>query len=272
MRTVAIVLAAVAVTAVRADDKKDAPAKPIEVTGRLEGAVVEVRPRVTGYLESVKVKDGDTVKKGDLLAEIDPRPYKAELDKARAEVKVAEAKIKVAQGNRDRLKVLAEKGVVSKEEFEQVAAELDVAKATSEANRAVLAVAEINLAYTKLTAAIDGRVRFLVTEGNLVRADETLLGRIVGSDPLTLTFEVSEETFFKLWQGKVIGPKASDGKLKVSFGLTPNDNYPYSAALSSTDPSVDPKTGMIQCRATVPNSNGKFYPGLFTRVKLSPAK
>jgi RND family efflux transporter MFP subunit len=274
MRPAALFLAAVfAATAAHGQDKKDEPkpdpAKPLEFTGRLEAAVVEIRPRVTGYLSAVAVKDGATVKKGDLLAEIDPRPYKAEFDAARARVALAEAQAKLAEANYARIKAVAAKGVVTVEEVDRAAGEVKVAEAGLAAARAEAARAELNLSWTRLTAPIDGRLgRFHQTAGNLLVADNTLVVTVVQMDPLSVAFDLDERSFLKLRDG------LAAGKPTVQFGVANEEGYPHTAAVTFIDSQVDPKTGTVLVRATVPNPKESLYPGLFARVRLTvqPAK
>src|SRR5579872_2443789 len=143
----------------------------LDFTGRIEAATLTIRPRVTGYLGKILVKEGATVKQGDLLAEIDPRPYKARLDEARAKLTVAKASLKAARVNHDRLVDAVKKGIVNPSELAVSEAEKEKAAAMVEAEKATVSLVELDLSFTRLTSPMDGRIgRFAETAGNLVVA------------------------------------------------------------------------------------------------------
>jgi RND family efflux transporter MFP subunit len=240
--------------------------KVLEFTGQIEAKTVDVRPRVTGYLTRITAKEGAAVKAGDLLAEIDPRAAKIEVEIAKAKLIQAEAKVRLAEARQARTKQLTGAAVITKEELVQADTEVEVARAEVALAKAELELAELHLSWTKLTAPVDGRLgRFHVTEGNLVRADGEPLVTLVRTDPLHVAFDVDERTALKLREQAGKG-----GKFAVAVGIATDEGYPRTAELDFTDNAVDPKTGTIRYRATLPNPKGELLPGLFARVRLTP--
>ena len=258
--TVVVAPAAVAANPPKVDLKKG-----IEFIGRAEGTVVEIRPRVTGYLDRVRVKGGDAVKKGDVLAEIDDRPYRLKLDAAKAELVVARAQEKVAAAEAARLKEASEKGIVSKEEYTKVAAAQEEAEARVEVAKVGVRTAELDLSWTKLTAPMDGRVRPLVlAPGNLLKANETMVVSVVKTDPLHIPFDVDERTALEIIRAQ----KDAGGNLTAAVAFLGEDGFPH-PALVTIGCVVDPVTGAVQFRATLPNPKGEHMPGASVRVRLS---
>jgi multidrug efflux system membrane fusion protein len=245
----------------------DEPKNQLDVSGIIESETVEIRPRVTGFITKIAVKDGATVKKGDLLAEIDSRLYKIELDRAKAQLVRAEAQVKIAETQIARLEDAVKRGIVSKEELEKAAAEREAAKADVEVAKAGLALAELNLAYTRLTSPIDGRIgRLLTTEGNLVRADETTLVTVVRTDPVYVAFDVPERDFLRLRDS------LKDNKAAITLGFGDDKDFPLKATLDFVSPVIDPAKATIRVRAKLANPKGDYLPGMFARVRITPAK
>jgi RND family efflux transporter MFP subunit len=246
-----------------------------DFTGRTEAAVtVEVRARVTGYLVKVAFKDGAEVKQGDLLFEIDPRPYQAELDRANAALAAAEAHLKRADTELKRAKALIERSAMSKEDYDKVVGDVDEARAQVAVARASREVANLNLDFTKVTAPVSGRVgRRLVDSGNVVRADGTMLTTIVGKDPMYVYFDVDERTYLDLRRalrdGKVKAAKLED--LPVAVQLANEEGFPHQGKLDFVDNRADPTKGTIRMRAVLPNADGLLVPGLFAQVRLTTA-
>src|SRR5437868_2978725 len=173
-----------------------------DFTGRLEAVEsVEIRPRVTGYIESVNFAEGSIVHKGDLLFVIDPRPYKAELDKAEAEVTRAKARVELAQSDVVRSEKLLSIKAVSQEEYDQRVNASREAQANVEAARAAAESVRLDLSFTRVTAPITGRVsKAVVTPGNLVTggsSSATLLTTVVSIDPIYVSFEGDEQVYLK---------------------------------------------------------------------------
>ncbi len=232
-----------------------------EFTGRLEPVdSVQVRPRVGGYVEAVGFVEGSDVKQGDLLFQIDPRPFKAEVDRLRAERQRAAAELELARSYADRAQRLLDKHAASQEEFEQLAADAAVAEAKLASFSAALDAAELDLSFTRVTAPIAGRVsRAIVTEGNLVEPS-TVLTTLVSMSPVYAYFDVDEQTYLKN-----VGPEA---KADVYVGLIDEEGYPHRASLDFVDNRVDANHGTIRARAVLDNASGRFTPGLFARVRL----
>jgi RND family efflux transporter MFP subunit len=264
MRTALLVLAAELALlsgGTRADDR------PMEwtFTGRTQAAADDVRARVTGHLTRVAVKEGDAVKKGDLLVEIDSRSYRLDLDAAKAKQKVAEAKLQAAKLRATNTKKLAQDKVVSQGELALNKAAEAEAEATLMGAKVDVERAELTLSLTRITAPFDGKVgRIPSTVGSIVTADQTRILRVVSTGPIHVTFNVPEATLLQLRRGGL-----SD-KLDVAVGFALDKEYPHEAKLDLIEPEVDPKTGAVQFRATVPNPKGLLSPGMSARVRLSP--
>jgi RND family efflux transporter MFP subunit len=246
-----------------------------EFTGRLEAVEsVEVRPRVTGYIESVNFTEGSTVKKGDLLFVIDPRPYRAELSKAEAELARAVAHSELAVADEGRSAKLLDIKAVSREEYDSRINAAREAKADVAAARAAVDSAKLNLEFTRITAPIGGRVsKAVVTAGNLVTGGSnaaTLLTTVVSLDPMYVTFEGDEQIYLKYNELSRRGERTSsrDVANPVLMGLANETDYPHHGSMVFVDNQVDPRTGTIRARAEFQNKDGYLTPGLFARVKL----
>jgi len=237
-----------------------------EFTGRTEAsATVDIRARATGYLTRVLFKEGAEVKQGALLFEIDPRPYQAELMKAEAALTQAEARLQRTAANHKRAAALLPTKAISREEYDKITAERDEAEAMRLASRAVVEHAKLNLDYTKVTAPISGRVgRRFVTEGNLVKADETLLTTIVSQGPMSVYFDVDEKTVLRLRRDRKDGTG-----LPVGLGLADEKDFPRRGTVDFADLRVDPQTGTLRMRAVFANADGTLLPGLFVRVRMT---
>jgi multidrug efflux system membrane fusion protein len=240
-----------------------------DFTGRLEAVEsVAIRPRVGGYVESVHFAEGGRVAAGDLLYQIDPRPFKAEVERLRAERERALAQLKLAQTYRDRAERLLARNATSQEEFEQLAADATVAAAQLASIDAALEKATLDLSFTRVTAPIAGRVsRAIVTAGNLVDAS-VVLTTIVSDESVYAYFDVDEQTYLE----HVQQPNAAEQSV-VHVGLINEQGYPHAARLDFVDNQVDPNHGTIRARAVLDNRDGRFTPGLFARMKLvSPSR
>ena len=279
-----ILLSAAAVSGCTSGEARNAPAAPpaaqvttavvatrelndwADFTGRLEAVEnVAVRPRVGGYVESVQFAEGARVAEGDLLFQIDPRPFKAEVERLSAERDRATAELALARSYADRAERLLAQNATSREEYEQLAANASVAQAKLAAARAALEAAQLNLSFTRVTAPIAGRVsRAVVTAGNLVDGS-TLLTTVVSDSPVYAYFDVDEQTYLDHLHG---GPASRD----VYVGLINEQGYPHRARLDFVDNQVDPSHGTIRARAVLDNDDGAFTPGLFARMKLVSAK
>jgi RND family efflux transporter MFP subunit len=246
-----------------------------EFTGRVEAVEsVEVRPRVTGYIESVNFSEGSTVRKGDLLFVIDPRPYRAELSIAEAELARAVARSELAASDAARSKSLVDIKAVSREEYDTRVNASREATANVAAARAAVDAAKLNLEFTRVTSPIAGRVgKAAITAGNLVTGGSnaaTLLTTVVSLDPIYVTFEGDEQIYLKYTALAQRGERQSsrDVANPVLMELANETDYPRRGVMVFVDNQVDPRTGTIRARASFENKDGFLTPGLFARVKL----
>ncbi|MBB5191652.1 multidrug efflux system membrane fusion protein [Silvimonas terrae] len=245
-----------------------------EFTGRLEAPqTVEIRPRVSGYVQTVNFREGAVVKKGDLLFQIDPRPFQAEVDRLAAENQSAKAHLAQAHSDAERAQRLKSQDAISQEDFDARNTALLAATAQVDATTAELASAKLNLEYTHVTAPINGRVsNALITAGNLVSssaAGASLLTTVVSTDKVYAYFDADEQTFLKYQQqARQHKVNAADDKYPIFLGLADEAGYPHQGAVDFLDNQVNPRTGTIRARAVFDNQNGEFTPGLFVRLKL----
>jgi len=232
-----------------------------DFTGRLEPVErVEVRPRVGGYVETVAFVEGADVKQGQLLFQIDPRPFKATVDRLRADRDRAAAELKLAHSTADRAQRLLDQRAISQEELEQRVSDVTVAEAKLASVGAALAAAELDLSFTHVTAPIAGRVsRAVVTAGNLVEPS-SVLTTLVSISPVYAYFDIDEQTYLKH-----VGP---NGNADVNVGLIDEEGYPHRAKLDFVDNRVDASHGTIRARAVLDNADGRLTPGLFARIRL----
>lgn len=238
-----------------------------DFTGRLEAVEnVAIRPRVGGYVESVAFSEGARVAKGDLLFQIDARPFQAEAERLTAERDRARADVELAHSYKERAQRLFAQNATSREELEQLGADAAVAKAQLAAAEAALDSAQLNLSFTRVTSPIAGRVsRAVVTAGNLVDGS-TVLTTVVSDGPVYAYFDVDEHTYLEHLQG-ASGSTGSNGGA-VHIGLINEHGYPHEARLDFVDNQIDPDHGTIRARAVLDNADGRFTPGLFVRLQL----
>jgi multidrug efflux system membrane fusion protein len=245
-----------------------------EFTGRLEAVnAVEVRPRVSGYLQSVHFKEGAIVRQGDLLFQIDPRPFQAEVDRLKGDLSQAKAQRSRAQSDFERAERLHNNDGMSAEEYDRRAAVRNEAEARIASTEAALRGAELNLEFTHVKAPITGRVgRAEITEGNLVEGGAGQikpLTSLVSLDPIYVYFDVDEQTYLKyarLTQSH--GTSSHDLRSAARLGLADEDGFPHVGQVSFVDNQVSSSTGTIRLRATFANKNLALTPGLFARIRL----
>ena len=232
-----------------------------EVTGRVAAVeTVELRPRVSGYIERVAYREGEEVRKGQLLFVIDPRPYRAALAQAEANLERARSEARLARSQDARAQALVDAKAISREEFDTRKAATAQGDAGVRAAEAAVATARLDLQFTEVRSPIDGRAgRALVTAGNLAQADGTLLTTLVSLDPVHVYFESDEQAFLR-------DGTAAQGRVRV--GLADERGYPHAGIVDFVDNQVDPATGTIRARAVLPNPDRRFTPGLFARVQL----
>jgi multidrug efflux system membrane fusion protein len=229
---------------------------------------VDLRPRVSGYVQRVAYQEGQEVRKGDLLFVIDPRPYKAALDRAQAELERARSEARLAQAQDARAQTLIEAKAISREEFETRKAASSGTNAAVRAAEAAVAAAQLDLQFTQVRSPVSGRAgRALVTEGNLAQADATLLTTVVSQDPVFVYFESDEQSFLRYAELARKGER-DDTKNPVRVGLATETGYPHEGTVDFVDNQVDARTGTIRARAVLRNPDRVFTPGLYARVQL----
>ena len=244
-----------------------------DFTGRTDAVFsVEIRARVSGFLDKVHFKDGDEVKEGDLLFEIDNRPYKANLNRTEATLAQAEAHLKRLDADYRRVANLYSRGNASREEFDKSTGDRSEAEAAVGVARSDYEMAKLNMTFTRITAPLSGRLsRRLVDPGNLVQADTTALTTIVSLDPLYVYFDVDERTLLRLRRlvrDKKI-PSREEQDIPVLVALSDESTFPHKGLIDFSDNRVDPGTGTLRVRASIANPKPRVLsPGLFVRVRL----
>ena len=260
-----------------------AAAKPIvksiqewdEYSGRFEAVdYVEVRSRISGYLQSIHFRDGEIVRAGDLLFVIDPRPFEVALAEARAALKDAVAQRDFAQTEVERVEALAPKGFVPGRTVDQRRQQLASAAAAVERARAAIAEAELNLGYTRIRAPVTGRTSArTVSIGNLVTGGSeqgTLLTTVASIDPIRFIFDADEAAYLKYVRLNAEGsrPSSRDAANPVRLQLAGESGFPHVGRMDFVDNQIDPNTGTMRGRATFANPQAVFIPGMFGRMQL----
>jgi RND family efflux transporter MFP subunit len=235
---------------------------------------VDIKSRVTGYLTKILFKDGDEVKEGSVLFEIDDRPYKATLDQARANVEVAKAALVKAQAEYD-IGLAVQKqdpGAISVQELTKRLGSRDEAKANVDKSKAVLESAQLNYDWCKITAPLTGRInRHLVNIGDLVSQDVTLLTNIVSLRPIWAYFDVDQNTMRRYQElvAKGTVKSARETQIPVQMGVGAEKTFPIMGVIDFLSNQVDPNTGSVRLRAVFPNDDkSPLLAGLFTRVRV----
>ena len=231
-------------------------------------ATVSVRTQITGTLMRVDFKEGQDVKKGDLLFTIDPRPLEAALKQAQAVLAKDMAVLENAREQARRYAELVKKEYVSREQHDQIQASSNASEATVEADRAAVENAKVQLSYCYIYSPVDGRTGdLLVDEGNLVRTnDATPLVTINQVTPIFVSFSVPEQFLTDIKDG------LARGKLKVEAFIPQHESRPEVGELTFFDNTVDRTTGTIKLKATFANPNRRLWPGQFVRVALKLAE
>ncbi|WP_414659327.1 efflux RND transporter periplasmic adaptor subunit [Acinetobacter courvalinii] len=238
-----------------------------EYSGRLEAIdQVDVRPQVSGKLIAVHFKDGSLVNKGDLLFTIDPRPFEAELNRAKAQLASAEAQVTYTSANLDRNQRLIQSNAIARQELDQAQNEARSANANLQAAKAAVETARLNLEYTRITAPVSGRIsRAEVTVGNVVSAGNgaQVLTSLVSVSRLYASFDVDEQTYLKY-----ISNQRNSGQVPVYLGLANESGFSREGYISSIDNNLNTTSGTIRVRATFDNPKGVMLPGLYARIRL----
>ncbi|MCE9966872.1 efflux RND transporter periplasmic adaptor subunit [Lelliottia amnigena] len=242
--------------------------------GRIEAVEsVQLRPRVSGYIDKVNYTDGQEVKKGEVLFTIDDRTYRAALEQAQASLARAKTQASLARSEANRTDKLVNTNVVSREEWEQRRSAATQAQADIRAAQAAVDAAQLNLDFTKVTAPIEGRAsRALITSGNLVTAGDSasVLTTLVSLKTVYVYFDVDEATYLHYQNLARSGQGASSNHLAlpVEIGLVDEEGYPHQGKVDFLDNQLTPSTGTIRMRALLDNAQRQFTPGLFARVRL----
>ncbi|MCK7002638.1 efflux RND transporter periplasmic adaptor subunit [Enterobacter kobei] len=242
--------------------------------GRIEAVEsVQLRPRVSGYIDKVNFTDGQEVKRGEVLFTIDDRTYRAALEQAQATLERAKTQASLARSEANRTDKLINTNLVSREEWEQRRAAAIQAQADIRAAQAAVDAAQLNLDFTKVTAPIDGRAsRALITSGNLVTAGDSasVLTTLVSQKTVYVYFDVDESTYLHYQNLARSGQGASSNHtaLPVEIGLAGEEGYPHQGKVDFLDNQLAPSTGTIRMRALLDNAQRQFTPGLFARVRL----
>uniref|UniRef100_A0A9E8A1S1 Efflux RND transporter periplasmic adaptor subunit n=1 Tax=Bosea sp. NBC_00436 TaxID=2969620 RepID=A0A9E8A1S1_9HYPH len=250
--------------------------QPVAITAELPGRVsanliAEIRPQVSGIIKSRLFREGSEVKAGDVLYEIDPAPYQAALDSAVAAQRKAEAAAVNAQVRADRYRELLLRNAGSKQDADDAAATLNQAQADVAAAKASVETAKINLAYTKVTAPIDGRIdKSALTQGALVTANQAaILTTIRKLDPINVDVTQSSTNLLKFRNDVASGRlKFTGPNVAVKLKLDTGDAYPQSGKLEFAEANIDETTGTFSVRAEFPNPERLLLPGMFVRAVI----
>jgi RND family efflux transporter MFP subunit len=245
-----------------------------EFTGRFEATEsVEIRARVSGYLQSVNFADGAMVKEGDVLFMIDPRPYQASVDQAKADVASAQARLDWATAELNRAESLVKSNTVSTATYDERLQERRTAEGALQQATASLQAVQLNLDFTQVKAPLSGRVSDRrVDIGNLVSGDPnaTLLTTIVALDPIYFTFDMSESDFLAYQRAVNRGalPSTRDNQTIVQAQLPDEEDWPHSGTMNFVDNRIEPGSGTIRARALLPNPELFITPGQFGRLRI----
>ena len=247
-----------------------------EFTGQFAAVdYIELRARVSGYLTEIHFEDGQIVRKGDLLFVIDPRPFEAALDSAKAQLEQANAQVDLAQKNLTRSSTLVKRSDEPVSVYDQRVSEFKVATAMVDVAKAAVTTAELNLEYTQIVAPIDGRISsHLVSIGNLINGGEagasTLLTTIVSLDPIYFNFDMSEGDYLAYQRAAAKGLTLSSGDsfVGVALHLADERGWPHQGTMNFVDNRVNRESGTIRIRARFPNHDYFLTPGLFGRIRI----
>lgn len=247
-----------------------------EYTGYIAASrTVELRPRVSGQIQTVSVPEGGLVRKGQTLFVIDPEPFRISLDKAQAQLQQAQTRANQAERHYSRISHLIEGGAVSRKDYDDAASEKNATLSAVKIARAAVDEARLNLSYSQITAPVDGRIdRTLIHEGNLVSANEaTLLTTIIAYEPLYVWFDMDEKTYLNS-VSKTLGykDKHKNENLMVSVGLSTENGYPHAGIIDFAGNQIERSTGTIRIRGVLHNTGDPLIPGAYARVKVETGK
>lgn len=252
---------------------QDTPAN-YEFPGKTESSrEVEIRARVTGYLDKIAFREGALVKTGEILFQLDARPFKAALDNAKGMLAQEEAKLKNARATLSRIKPLARENAVSQKDLDDATAAVLTSQAAVQSAKAQVDDAEINLGYTTIRSPLTGLAgRSEKREGSLVTAgQDSLLTTVVQLDPIWVNFSVGENEVLKFRQEKQSGKIRSTDNIEAEVILANGTIYPQKGKINYVAPTIDQATGTLALRVELPNLSGTLTPGLFVRARLGGA-
>ncbi len=252
--------------------QKDVPIE-IEVIGETRGSTeIEIQARVEGFLETVNFQEGMPVHKGQLLFTIDPRPFQADLARARGAEAEAQARLTRARQDVDRFKPLVEQNAIPRQDYDNALSSAAAAEASLATAQAVVQNAEIDLGYTRITSPIDGIAgKVEVQPGNLVgRGQTTLLTRLSDIDPIHVRFNISERDYLTYTRASIAAEKSgAAGKLPLTMVLADGSTHPHQGAIVFADRVVDATTGTLLLEAGFPNPERIVRPGQYARVRAA---
>lgn len=240
-----------------------------EFTGRLEAVKnVELRPRVSGYIESVDFKEGALVEKGQLLFKIDAQPFRSEVSRLKAELMSAQAQIDLAKRDLGRASSLKQTNAISQELLDNRTTQLTKARADADSVKAALRNAKLNLSYTKVEAPISGRVSIAnITEGNYVSQGVSILTTLVSTHKMYAYFDVDEQAYMRISAlSRAKGREINDKPVLMSLGG--GERYVHAGSIDFVDNQIDTTSGTIRLRAVFENNEAAFTPGMFVRLKM----
>ena len=254
----------------------------VDFTGRINAVQsVDIRPRVTGYLRKMPFQEGAAVKQGDVLFEVDSRPYEAQVESFRSQVALYQAQLKLA-----RIVYSRDGGInkrvpnsISQQQLDQDYASVEEAEARVKSAEKNLELYQLNVEFSKITSPIDGQIsRYYLTPGNLVNQDQTLLTTVVSLDPIHAYFDMDEPTLLRIREainnGKIARSKEGGIALPVFMGLQGEIGFPKKGEVNFFDNQVNPTTGSIPVRGVFPNPEPEgggvrmLSPGMFVRIRL----
>jgi multidrug efflux system membrane fusion protein len=247
--------------------------KPIRLSDEFNGRVasinsVDVRARVTGYVDKVAYREGDSLKRGDLLFVIDPRPFRDALESAKASLEREQAAAAFAQIQEKRAQRLNASEAISQEEYQNRDSDLSQSAARVHAAEAAVAMAELNLSFTEVRSPIDGRTsRAKLTRGNLAQADQTVLTTVVSQDSVYVYFDCDEQSYLRFQERAHRGSGVSSAN-PVRVALANETGFPHVGRVDFLDNELNAATGTIRARVILPNPHHLFTPGLYARVQL----
>lgn len=243
-----------------------------EFTGRLEAPqTVALRPRISGYIDEVVFKEGALVSVGDVLFVIDAKPFQAQVNKLTAELADAQSQVELAQRELTRGRQLKNQNAISQEALDNRVARQQQARAAVQSRQAALEQAQLDLDYTRVKAPISGRIsRAMITRGNYVTAGQSQLTTLVSTDKMYAYFDADEQSYLKYNQlaREGIPVSAQGSQSPVLMALANDTGFPHTGHIDFIDNQLNQATGTMRGRAVFDNSDGRFTPGLFARIKL----